>query len=704
MKTDKLDDNQLSLFDVIDGGNQKDTKNENILKFNQRQLIDVKYSSCDDMFSGFNKIQAITYSFDLNFINHILKYFDYAEIILGAKFIADNDNALYKAFIHANDVKDGSLKNKRVINMLKDGSLTIKVPQDIIDHRKLYILSSDDGRTRVIFPSANSSYNAWNGSHNENYDFDDSEYGYTNALEDFNTAWDLAEEMPYSCIAAKPTSDNDDDVINNNPIINKIKQTNQAIILREDTSKEAVEFSKYCISYQNDMKKCKELLKGIDLKSDKGITMISAKEIKKIESHMKRNIRQKKLKLTPEERTTDYPKLVIDYFAETAYMNDQELDLDPSEKEIKNDIDELLKIFDNFKTFINGEKNLQPNHFKLLNAVFCSPFIAKLRCEAFLNKVGTSSLPLFMLISSANPNCGKTFMVTAILKMMTGQTLEVETGIEIKKDILKYIQYTRQGTPIFIDEINGKYLSEKEDYIKNPEQCERQQLDKMPLVIFASNNVISLEEKYRKRMMFISYDGAMPSNIDQSEYKSKGIAIINRLGNALYRAYLKKMIPQINSMIHYMDDIENREDGYYPDIMALSSKTIIDIITEYGYSIPKYMKPLSWNDAYSVNAISVSDSFLDEINQLFITNRKSFTINTSANLVTIELANTPPVEKMFESWKRSLPNEIQAKVVPTRDLCSIHFQKDKLEEFLGHSLSTGFLSFLHRRTRDRSQL
>lgn len=49
---------------------------------------------------------------------------------------------------------------------------------------------------------------------------------------------------------------------------------------------------------------------------------------------------------------------------------------------------------------------------------------------------------------------------------------------------------------------------------------------------------------------------------------------------------------------------------------------------------------------------------------------------------------------MFESWSRSLPNEIGATVIPSRDLCRIDFRKDKLEKFLGHSLSTGFLSFL----------
>ena len=143
-----------------------------------------------------------------------------------------------------------------------------------------------------------------------------------------------------------------------------------------------------------------------------------------------------------------------------------------------------------------------------------------------------------------------------------------------------------------------------------------------------------------------------------------------------------------------MHDIENREDDYYPDIMSISSQTIIDILTDYGYDIPSYIKRLTWNDDYSVNAASVSVDFLEQIDSLYKTNRKAFKINTVANLVSIELGRNKDIEKMFESWARSLPNEIGATAMPTRDLCRIDFKKDKLEKFLGHSLSTGLLSFL----------
>ena len=45
MKKEKIDDNQLTFFDVIDGGKHEEDK-KNIMKFKKKQLIDVQYAPC----------------------------------------------------------------------------------------------------------------------------------------------------------------------------------------------------------------------------------------------------------------------------------------------------------------------------------------------------------------------------------------------------------------------------------------------------------------------------------------------------------------------------------------------------------------------------------------------------------------------------------------------------------------------------------
>ena len=50
MKKEKIDDNQLTFFDVIDGGKHEEDK-KNIMKFKKKQLIDVQYSiTCGRLF------------------------------------------------------------------------------------------------------------------------------------------------------------------------------------------------------------------------------------------------------------------------------------------------------------------------------------------------------------------------------------------------------------------------------------------------------------------------------------------------------------------------------------------------------------------------------------------------------------------------------------------------------------------------------
>lgn len=57
MKKEKIDDNQLTFFDVIDGGKHEEDK-KNIMKFKKKQLIDVQYAPYEEMFSGFSELPA----------------------------------------------------------------------------------------------------------------------------------------------------------------------------------------------------------------------------------------------------------------------------------------------------------------------------------------------------------------------------------------------------------------------------------------------------------------------------------------------------------------------------------------------------------------------------------------------------------------------------------------------------------------------
>ena len=182
-------DDQMSLFDedsdirsklsVIDGESKT---NSYRLKCYHTEMKDISYPTIDDLFSGYDSIRAITFSYDIAFINDIMKKFKYGEILLGTPFLVQKDTKmtefLAETLTNAKEAADAVRRYPELSDMMINGDLVIHTPTFILDHRKIYLLSSDNGKTRVITASANMSGRAWNGEHMEFYECDDSEFAY----------------------------------------------------------------------------------------------------------------------------------------------------------------------------------------------------------------------------------------------------------------------------------------------------------------------------------------------------------------------------------------------------------------------------------------------------------------------------------------------------------------------------------------------
>jgi hypothetical protein len=187
-------------------------------------------------------------------------------------------------------------------------------------------------------------------------------------------------------------------------------------------------------------------------------------------------------------------------------------------------------------------------------------------------------------------------------------------------------------------------------------------------------------------MVFLRFEGALPSNIDQSSQKGKGNAIIKRLGTGFYREYLKRMLVEVTEELDYMIHSKDIPDEYYTDLMAISSNVIISIFKDFGYDLPDYITTLSWNDDYSVNAKFIAENAIEEIDKLYKQNRKCFTVNK--DIVIIELGIDRGTCRKCESWKNTLPTEMKPEFSQTRDYCRITINRKELERHLGYKLGT----------------
>ena len=350
-------------------------------------------------------------------------------------------------------------------------------------------------------------------------------------------------------------------------------------------------------------------------------------------------------------------------------------------------LEELLGIFENFNEFVGDTQKLKNTHYKLMNALFASPFCAKLRCTAYLCNIGTNPLPLFLLVSSSTSNPGKTFMIDVTLKMMTGKTGLGINKEEIKKEQILAMQKACEGVPIFIDEIDNRSFSTISNAVKNANYCEKHQLESQPLIVFASNDVLDPKEYFRKRMVFLRMDGGLPSSVDQSAYSSRGKAILGRVTQALYREYLRRMLPVVSDIHDYMTS--NRKDipdTWYPDLFGKSSEILVSLIKDYGYNVPDYMTVMAWNEDYSVNAKFIAGDTLDAIADLYKKDRSLFRINKDT--VTIELGAEG--KKTLQSWQNTLPTEMEAHLIPGRERCTLTINRSELENRLAFRFGRWF--------------
>lgn len=639
-------------FQVIDGGKGTDNKDAikiNKLKVFKSELVNVEYLNADDLFSEFDSIKVITFSYDINFMDHLMQFFKYGEIILGADYMAQKDgklNDLLEVAANNYEAIQAVKSKKHLVEMIAKGDLNLRTSNYILDHRKIYLLKSDDGRTRVIKASANMSGRAWNGEHMEHYEYDDTPFCYEEYEKDFETAWLMASDVPYTMISGKKSED------------------------------------------------YKEIFNGCGAQNKGGVIELKPKVIKKVEMGLKKLNNKRRISVSVQKRF--YPELIFDWNEQKAFMDGTELDLHPSVEDVRKDIDELMQVFQNFEMFVDETGDLQATHFKFMNFIFESPFHAKLRFDMFLRGIGTMSLPMFALETSETANSGKTFMTNFILKMMTGKTHLAGNNESTKLDNLRDVRKYCKGVPYFVDEINAASFTRITGLIKNDLACEDKDQELMPVIIMAGNDLKEPDEKVRKRMVFFRVNASLPSTVDQNGLRTASNTILSRIGTALYREYLGRMMTAVTNLIEFIDEKKPQEtnDMWYPDLVNISSKILIEIFKENGYNIPSYMRELEWNkDYYGANYIA--ENTIRSIRKEYEENPETFVIGRDT--VKIEAGGADAIKK-FKSWENTLPAEMRAKSSQMRDgSCFISMNRKELEDRLGFKLKKNhILSFLKK--------
>ncbi len=628
-------ENNYSIFDEVDSPKSEAGNKLNVVKL----LYDhAEAMTWQELFSGFNHLYAITFSSGINFLYQALSLFDTAQVIFGCEEVLSY--SLQEVMAFQNKVierirKNETTKREKLLSRIEEGSVHFFVARTQLSHEKIYLLSSDDGRKRVIMGSANMSFKAFAGTQRENICYLDDEKAFEWYYEVFESLKKTcSDEIAKEAILVADAEENLDVL----PVSETIKLKKALVIEPIKENDEEIQFIL-------DTRKLAEKLTPVMPKGEKatGKQTISPDALIKLRRHIIEENTQKR------ELRSEYPQLVINAFDHFVTLNDEPLDLTPSEESIKNDVDLFLKYMEGYSKFHGDVVGMQYRYFEFANWFFCSPLMAVMRDMAARYNQNRLPYPVFGLVYGQS-KAGKTSFLETLLKMMIGQKPKVSAP-DFTRSSIEGLKRTVQGAPIIVDDLtNTRFNQHAIETIKNDDFGVSDHLVNYSAVVISANeDVKAVAPEVIRRTVICRVEAGLTNT---EVMKSNVVRFVQqRIGTAFYREYLAKMLDLLPDLIEQL----KQEDTEAPDILKFSSEVIVSIIKQYVDSVPEYIRPLSLENYFSEQV--TGKYAINTIQRAWKTSRKSFVITRRTNELRYSAGATYEADRLL----KELPETLEAR-------------------------------------------
>lgn len=633
----------------------KSLKNSSVIDISFMHFIKKRKMRYEDLFfDNFNSIKIMTYSFSLPFISKLIKPFEQAEVIVSPSAIhMDTAEILASQGITSNFI----CKEKELQQRIKDGSFHLYVAKDVVQHAKIYLLKSNDGRTRCVFGSANASTRAWNSSQIENYVVCDDPSYYKILSEEYD---DLRQKSTSNISIPAKEIKQDGSNIDQIPLIKEIKTALNAVVIRDLTNQDTNDELQYAFTLSKMSDNIRKILaksKTKATKKDRG-TVINCEKVKEIVK-ITDEIKEEKV-----ENEITCPALELDYLNDQISINDTIQEMQPSIQEIRSDIQLWMKYIKGFEAFTGNASDLKEKAWKMLVHMFASPFFATLRYEGARYEFSTRRFPMYALYYGPSDN-GKTALIKLIQKMMLNISVNAlpNNYFSPRADRLMGLAFTIKGCPILIDDVEPSQWKYAGNIVKNDDKLVTQRRLNHPTFIMTANELGTIKPEISKRMLIIHVNNRLSKSI-ASRKDGEIKAIKKTMTNALYRCYMSDMLPLVEQMISKMagiyNTLENDTDSikWQPDIYNLSSKTLLNIFKRCGIKPIKEFTILTWDDFMGDSV--VSERALSELRSMNHLKPEIFQANAARNELIVnlgELANKIDIAKRL----KELPADMEMK-------------------------------------------
>ncbi len=629
-------EDNLSMFDILEPAEALGPK----LDVVKLAYISAESMTWKELFTGYNELHAITFSSGINFVYALLELFEKVEIIFGnemAMSYSMQEIMAYQSTLLGRIRDTAGESRQKMLDRIDNESVRLFVARQHLSHEKIYLLKATDGRKRVIMGSANMSYNAFGGKQRENISYIDDETAYDWYMSCFEELKEAStDEITRKAIMIADSSENIDEL----PIARTVKVHRTLVIEPSAEGKDEIQFILDTHNLSKDL--APTIPKG-DKKTGKMV--IAPDVITKIRKFRSDEVVKEK------EHRSEYPQLNVDVDEHKVTLNGEKLDLSPSASEIANDVELFLKYMDGYSRFHGDYIGMQYRYFEFANWFFCSPFMATMRDMAARFDQNKLPYPVFGLVYGQS-KAGKTSFLETLLKMMIGQKPKVSAP-EFTRTTIETLKRTVQGAPIIVDDLTQTRFSQHAiETIKNDDFGISDHLTTYSAVVISANeDVKAVAPEVIRRTVICRVEAGLTNT---EVMKSNVVRMVQqKIGTAFYREYLRRMMELIPDLIELMKGDETESA---PDILAVSSRVIVDILREYHKeSIPQYIRELSLEDYFSEHVTGKHAK--QSVINAWKTSPKSFVISKKTNEIRYNAGQTYEADRLM----KELPETLEAR-------------------------------------------
>ena len=650
----------MSLFDIEQTNeplNFSSTLSSGKIDVVKMEFIEADTLSWNELFAGFDKLYAITYSSGIGFVCELLHKFTYSEIIFGCEEVMSYSLQEIMAYQlkTLERIRENISKMKLdLIAKIDDESLRMFIARKKISHEKIYLLEANDGRKRTIFGSANMSRSAFSGFQRENICFIEGEKAFDWYMDSFEKyKADCSDNISVAALTIADDGENLEEI----PVLKTVKVQKALVIEPHNEQKKEIRFS---LDIEHLAKKFSAFMPRAD---KKGKIILSPENVKIIRRNVvEANIQEKELR-------NEYPQLVINPSENTVSLNGCLLDLRPNKESIKNDVNLFIQYMSGYEKFHGDISGMQSRYFEFANWFFVTPFMATMRNMAVKYNQNLLPYPVFGLLYGQS-KAGKTSFLETLLKMMIGQKTKISAP-DFTRSTIENLKRNVMGAPIIVDDLTQtRFTQHAIETIKNDTFGVADNLLSYPAVVISANEDVKAvaPEVIRRTVICRVQAGLKNTELMKSNIVRR---VQKNIGTAFYREYLWRMLEEIPGLLEKLKDDE--ENGA-PDILAISAQVICDIIKEHSDSeIPFYIRKVTLDDYFSEKVTGAYA--MKTIQNSWKINRKSFVVDKKVNQIRYNAGQTWEADRIL----KELPEDLEAHKV--REW--VVMELDKACEFFG---------------------